>query len=83
MLKERIYKYKFSIGKINQTEFFILINKFKNYLILKIDLNIIANILNRKSHINNCIIGFNLNWEIYPKNHYNSELNGTLNFLHK
>ena len=110
LLKERIYKYKFSIGKINQTAFFILINKtnkiykidfekfhcfefngskksiinkFKNYLILKIDLNIIANILNRKSHINNCIIGFNLNWERYPKNHYNSELNGTLNFLHK
>jgi len=110
LLKDRIYKYKFSTRKINQTAFFILINKinkiykidfdkffclefngsknsiinkFKNSLILKVDLDIIANILNRKSHINNCIIGFKLNWERYPKNHYNSELYDILNFLHK
>lgn len=109
-LKERIYKFKFSVKKINQTAFFILINKtdkiykidfekfcclkfsgsknsiinkFKNYLILKIDFNIISNILNRKSHINNCIIAFKLNWERYPKNHYNSELYDVMNFLHK
>jgi L-ascorbate metabolism protein UlaG (beta-lactamase superfamily) len=61
----------------------LIINKFKNSLILKVDLDIIANILNRKSHINNCTIGFKLNWERYPKNHYNSELYDTLNFLHK
>ena len=56
--------------------------KFKNSLILKTDLNIIANILNRKLHMNNCIIGFCLNWERYPK-YYNSELNTALNFFHK
>ena len=109
-LKEKIYKYKFSIRKINQTAFFIsinktnkiykidfkkfncfklnenknsIINKFKNYLILKVDLNIIANILNRKSHIDNCAIGFRLNWERYPKTYYNSELYDVMNFLHK
>jgi len=67
----------------NEIAVFILINKFTNSLILKVDLNIIANILNRKLHINNCIIGFKLNWERYPKNYYNSELNDSLNFLHK
>ena len=109
-LKERIYKYKFSIKKINQTAFFIsinkknkiykidlkkfnflklngnknsIINKFRNYLILKVDLNIIANILNRKSHIDNCNIGLRLNWERYPKTYYNSELYDVINFLHK
>jgi len=56
--------------------------KFKNCLILKTSLNIIVNILNRKLHINNCIIGFWLNWERYP-NHYNQELYNALNFLHK
>ena len=109
-LKEKIYKYKFSIKKINQTAFFIsinktnkiykidfkkfnclklnesknsIINKFKNYLILKVDLNIIANILNRKSHIDNCTIGHRLNWERYPKTYFNSELYDVINFLHK
>ena len=56
--------------------------KFKNSLILKTDLKIIANILNRKLHINNCIIGFSLNWERNP-NYYNSELYTALNFFHK
>ena len=56
--------------------------KFKNSLILKTDLNIIANILNRKLHMNNCIIGFCLNWERHP-NYYNSELDTALNFFHK
>ena len=109
-LKNRISKFKFKVKKINQTEFFILINKtnkiykidfeklscsefnesksslinkYKNYLILKVDLDIISNILNRKLHLNNCVIGFNLNWERYPKDYYNSELNDVLNFLHK
>ena len=57
-------------------------NKFKNSLILKTDLNIIGNILNRKLHMNNCIIGCWLNWERNP-NFYNSELDFALNFLHK
>ena len=105
----RINKYQLNIDKINQTAFFVLINKinkiyridfkksvcyefknkkntinkkFKKSLILKVDLNIIANILNRKLHINNCLIGCHLNWERYP-NHYNSELYGALNFFHK
>ena len=56
--------------------------KFNRSLILKVDLNIIANILNRKLHINNCMIGFCLNWERYP-NHYNRELYDALNFFHK
>ena len=57
-------------------------NKFKNSLILKTDLNIIANILNRKLHMNNCIIGCWLNWE-RNTNFYNSELDFALNFFHK
>jgi len=57
-------------------------NKFKNSLILKTDLNIIGSILNRKLHMNNCIIGCWFNWERNP-NFYNSELDFALNFLHK
>lgn len=56
--------------------------KFKKSLILKTDLKMIANILNRKLHINNCIIGCSLNWERNP-NYYNSELSTALNFFHK
>ena len=56
--------------------------KFKNSLILKTDLKILANILNRKLHINNCIIGFSLNWE-RNLNYYNDELYTALNFFHK
>ena len=56
--------------------------KFKNSLILKTDLKILANILNRKLHINNCIIGFSLNWERNP-NYSNNELYTALNFFHK
>tara|TARA_B100001057_G_scaffold338885_1_gene339648 strand:+ start:207 stop:1541 length:1335 start_codon:yes stop_codon:yes gene_type:complete len=109
-LKNRISRFKFEVKKINQTAFFILINKtnkiykidfkklscsefnegksslikrYKNYLILKVDLDIICNILDRKLHLNNCVIGFNLNWERYPKDYYNSELDDVLNFLHK
>lgn len=57
-------------------------NKFKNSLILKTDLNIIGSILNRKLHMNNCIIGCWLNWE-RNSNFYNSELDFALNFFHK
>ena len=110
LLKKRIKKFKLRLEKINQTAFFILlnktnkiykidfkkccflelngsknsiINKYKRCLILKVDLDIISNILNRKLHINNALIGFKLNWERYPKNHYNSQLYDALNFFHK
>ena len=56
--------------------------EFKKSLVLKIDLKIISNILNRKLHINNGQIGLQLNWERYP-NHYNQELYDALNFFHK
>ena len=79
--------YKIDFEKFNCLEFNQgkknIINKFKNYLILKIDLNVIANVLNRKLHFNDCVIGFKVNWERYPKNYYNSELYDIQNFLHK
>ena len=87
LIKKTNKIYKIDFEKFKCLEFIqskkSIINKFKNYVILKVDLEIIANILNRKLHLNNCNIGFNLNWERYPKNHYNSELYDIMNFLHK
>ena len=57
--------------------------EFNNeFLLEKINEKINENILNRKLHINNCTIGFCLNWERIP-NQYNSELYDSLNFFHK
>ena len=53
----------------------------KNTLILKSSKNIILNILYRKAHINNCIIGSFLDWKRYP-NKFNGDFNKSLNFFH-
>ncbi len=72
--KSTFYEYKNQKNMIKK--------EFKKSLVLKVDLKIISNILNRKLHINNCQIGLQLNWERYP-NHYNQELYDALNFFHK
>ena len=81
----KIYKIDFNklvISQLNYKDKNYLKNKFNKILILKTNINIISNILNRKLHMNNCVIGLCLNWERYP-NHYNSEVIDSLNFFHK
>tara|TARA_B110000858_G_scaffold198170_1_gene262975 strand:+ start:744 stop:2063 length:1320 start_codon:yes stop_codon:yes gene_type:complete len=55
--------------------------KNKKILILKSSKNIILNILYKKAHINNCIIGSFLIWKRYP-NKFNKDLDRSLNFFH-
>ena len=56
-------------------------NKDKKVLILKTNRNTFQSILERKMHINNCIIGCLLSWERTP-NIYSKDLHGSLSFLH-
>lgn len=84
-IKVNKYNKTFKVDFKNQVCNELKNSKYKlreKYLKLKIDFDILVNILNRKLHINNCTIGFCLNWERIP-NEYNSELYDSLNFFHK
>jgi hypothetical protein len=72
--------FNFKKQKIEKTKKIIEFKK-KRTLILKSSKNIILNILKKKAHINNCIIGIFLDWKRYP-NKINSDFDKSLNFFH-
>jgi len=58
------------------------LNKLKKKLKLKTDENILRCLLQRKIHFDNAQIGCYLNWERSPKDEFNLNLYGLLNFLY-
>ena len=56
--------------------------KLKKKLMLKTDENILRCLLQRKIHFDNAQIGCYLNWERSPKDEFNLNLYGLLNFLY-
>ena len=75
-MQKNFYNINFKNKEITNT-----FDKKGKYLLLKISNKILRCILERKLHINNCMVSFILSWERKP-NYYNKLLYDSLSFLH-
>ena len=75
-VQKNFYNINFKNKEITNT-----FDKKGKYLLLKVSNKILRCILERKLHINNCMVSFILSWERKP-NYYNKLLYDSLSFLH-